>query len=82
MFGEVELGEADYTAVWDTLLFMSNILCQISLYMPFEAYSLLRLFAVGKYENIHHKCFLRIWQNPGLMLMNMFNRTFAPNLVT
>ena len=25
MFGEVKLGEADYTVVWETLLFMSNI---------------------------------------------------------
>ena len=24
MFGEVKLGEADYTVVWETLLFMST----------------------------------------------------------
>ena len=30
MFGEVKLGEADYTLFWETLLFMWNILCQIS----------------------------------------------------
>ena len=26
MFGEVKLDEADYIVVWETLLFMSNIL--------------------------------------------------------
>ena len=36
MFGEVKLGEADYTVVWETL-FMSYILCQISWKGPFEA---------------------------------------------
>ena len=30
MSGEVKLGEADYTVFWERLLFMSNILCQIS----------------------------------------------------
>ena len=56
MFGEVKLGEADYTVVWETLLFMSNILCQISWKRPFEPTASSRLFAVGKYENICHKC--------------------------
>ena len=37
MFGEVKLGEADYTVVWETLLFMSYIFCQISWKGPFEA---------------------------------------------
>ena len=48
MSGEVKLGEADYTAFWERLLFMSNMLCQISgkgLLMP-TAFS--KLFAVGK----------------------------------
>ena len=36
MFGEVKLNEADYTVVWETLLFMSNILCQISWKGPFQ----------------------------------------------
>ena len=30
MSGEVKLREADYTVFWERLLFMSNILCQIS----------------------------------------------------
>ena len=37
LFGEVKLGEADHTVVWETLLFMSNILCQITWKRPFEA---------------------------------------------
>ena len=37
MFGKVKLGEADYTGVWETLLFMSNILCQTPWKGPFEA---------------------------------------------
>ena len=40
MSGEVKLGEADYTVFWERLLFMSNILCQISWKRPFDAYSL------------------------------------------
>ena len=44
MFGEVKLGEADYTVIWQTLLFMSNILCQISWKGPFDAYSLFKAF--------------------------------------
>ena len=50
LFGEVKLGEADYTVIWEKLLFMSNILCQIPwkcLLMP-TAFS--RLFAIGKCE--------------------------------
>ena len=39
MSGEVKLGEADYTVFWETLIFMSNILCQISWKGPFDAYS-------------------------------------------
>ena len=51
MSGEVKLGEADYTVFWERLLFMSNILCQISLKRPFDAYSLFKaFFAVGKCE--------------------------------
>ena len=38
MFGEVRLGEADYTVIWKILLFMSKILCQISWKGPFVAY--------------------------------------------
>ena len=41
MSGEVKLGEADYTVFWERLLFMSNILCQISWKRPFDAYSLM-----------------------------------------
>ena len=48
MFGEVKLGEADYTVVWETLLLMSNILCQISWKRPFEAHSLLKAFCRWK----------------------------------
>ena len=44
MFGEVKLGEADCVVVWETLLFIWNILCLLK---P-TAYSM--LFAVGKYE--------------------------------
>ena len=36
MFGEVKLGEADCTVVWETLIYV-NILCQISWKGPFEA---------------------------------------------
>ena len=61
MFDEVKLVEADYTAIWETLLFMSNIICQISWKGPFGAYSLLRLVAVGKCEkHSPHFFFLRI----------------------
>ena len=50
MFGEVKLGEADYTVVLETLLFMSNILGQISWKGSFESQSLINacFFAVGK----------------------------------
>ena len=53
MFGEVKLGEADHTVVWETLLFMSHILCQISWKGPFEAQSLLnkQLLCVSLLEN-------------------------------
>ena len=44
MSGEVKLGEADYTVFWETLLFMSNIFCQISWKGPFDAYSLFKAF--------------------------------------
>ena len=50
MSGEVKLGEADYTVFWERLLFLSNILYQISwkgLLMPTASS---RLFAVGKCE--------------------------------
>ena len=50
MSGEVKLGEADYTVFWESMLFMSNVLCQISwkgLLMPTASS---RLFAVGKWE--------------------------------
>ena len=67
MSGEVKLGEADYTVFWETLLFMSNILCQISWKGPFDAYSLFKAFATNLF-----------FAN---MLINMFNPTFALNLV-
>ena len=66
MFGEVKLGEADYTvrAFW----------CL----QPFQGFLLLE-----NAKNICHKCFFCEYdKNPGLMLINMFNPTFAPNLVT
>ena len=44
MSGEFILGEADYTVFWERLLFMSNILCQISWKGPFDAYSLFQSF--------------------------------------
>ena len=44
MSSEVKLGEADYTVFWERLLFMSNILCQISWKRPFDAYSLFKAF--------------------------------------
>ena len=44
MSGEVKLGEADYTVFWERLLFMSNILCQISWKGLFDAYSLFKAF--------------------------------------
>ena len=44
MSGEVKLDVGDYTVFWETLLFMSNILCQISWNGPFDAYSLSMLF--------------------------------------
>ena len=48
MSGEVKLGEADYTVLWERLLFMSNILCQISWKRPFDAYSLFKAFCCWK----------------------------------
>ena len=38
MLGEVKLCEAYYTVAWETLVFLSNILCQISWKGPFEAF--------------------------------------------
>ena len=57
MFGEVKLGEADYTVVWETLLFMSNILERAFWSLkPFHGFLLLE-----NAKNIRHKCFfLRI----------------------
>ena len=78
MFGAVKLGEADYTVIWETLVFMSNILEKAFWSLqPFQGVLLLE-----NAKNIHHKCFLRIWWNLELMLINMFNPTFAPNMVT
>ena len=53
MFGEVKLDEAGYTVIWETLLFMSNILerafwCQ----QPFQGFLLLE-----NAKNIRHKWF-------------------------
>ena len=50
MFGEVKLGEADYTVVWEALLFMSNILGQISWKGILKPKAFSRFFAVGKCE--------------------------------
>ena len=52
MSGEATLGEADYTVFWETLPFMSNILCQISSERPFQGFLLLE-----NAKNIRHKCF-------------------------
>ena len=59
LFGEVKIGEADYTVIWETMLFMSNILCQISwkgLLMPT---AFLRLFVVGKCKKHSPQYFFR-----------------------
>ena len=48
MSGEVKLGEADYTVIWETLLFMSNILCQISWKETFDAYNPFKAFCCWK----------------------------------
>ena len=53
MSGEVKLGEADYTVFWETLLFMSNILCQISWKGPFDAYSLFKAFICYKMQKTY-----------------------------
>ena len=81
MFGEVKLGEADYTVIWETLLFMSNI------YVKYPGKGLLkptassRLFPVGKCEK--HSPQMGFFANMiKLVLINMLNPTFAPNLVT
>ena len=64
LFGEVKLGEADNTAICETLLFMSNILCQISWKGPFDAYSLFKAFCCWKmrktFATIFFFFFLRI----------------------
>ena len=65
LFGEVKLGEADYTVIWEKLLFMSNILCQIPwkcLLMP-TAFS--RLFAIGKCEKHSPRIFCADMIKPG-----------------
>ena len=52
MFDEVKLGEADYTVVWETLLFMSNILERAFWSLePFQGFLLLQ-----NAKNIRHKC--------------------------
>ena len=48
MSDEVKLGEADHTIFWETLLFMSSILYQISWKGPFDAYSLFKAFCCWK----------------------------------
>ena len=65
MFGEVKLGEADYTVFWETLPFMSNILCQISWKGPFDSYSLLKVFAVEKCEKHSPQTFFANMIKPG-----------------
>ena len=61
MSGEVKLGEADYTVLWETLLFMPNIVCQISWKGPFDVYSPFKAFCcLENAKNIRHKCFLRV----------------------
>ena len=53
MSGEVKLGEADYTVLWETLLFMSYQISYVKypgkVHLMPTAFS--RLFAVGKREN-------------------------------
>ena len=63
MFGEVRLGETDYTVIWETLLFMSYILCQISWKGPFDTYTLFKAFLLlENAKNIRHIFFfLPIW---------------------
>ena len=63
MFGEVKLGEADYTVIWETLLFMSNILCIVKYpgkafwcLQPFQGFLLLE-----NVKKIRHNFFLQIW---------------------
>ena len=84
MSGEVKLGEADYIVFWETLLFKWNILCQIFWKEPFDAYSIFKALCCWKMRKTFatNVIFLPVWWNPGLMLINMFNPTFAPNLVT
>ena len=63
MSGKIKLGEADYTVFWETLLFMSNILCQISWKGPFDAYSLFKVFCCcwKMRKTFTTNVFLRIW---------------------
>ena len=74
MFGEVKLGEADYTVFWERLLFMSNILCQISWKRPFVAYSLFIAFCCVAYSLfIAFRCWKmrkKIRQKSYLAMMN------------
>ena len=62
MFGEVKLGEADYTVIWETLLFMSNIsnILERAFWslQPLQGFLLLE-----NAKNIRHKCFVffQIW---------------------
>ena len=79
MSGEVKLGEADYTVFWERLLFMSNILCQISWKRPFVAYSLFIAFCCVAYRIfIAFRCWKmrkKIRQKSYLAIMNK-SRTY------
>ena len=57
MSGEVKLGEADYTVFWETLLFMSNILCQISWKGPFDLQPFQGFLLLENAKNVGHKCY-------------------------
>ena len=65
MSGEVKLGEADYTVFLERLLFMSNILCQISwkafwCLQPFQGFLLLE-----NAKKIRQKSYLAIMNKSG-----------------
>ena len=65
MSGEVKLGEADYTVFLERLLFMSNILCQISWKWPFHAYCLFKAFCCWKMRKIFATIFFMNMKKPG-----------------
>ena len=65
MSGEVKLGEADYTVFWERMLFMSNVLCQISwvgllMLQPYQGFLLLE-----NAKKIRQKSYLAIMNKSG-----------------